>query len=47
MEKDILEVLISEEQIKARIEELGKELTAEYAGKNPVVVGVQIGRAHV
>lgn len=43
MEKDILEVLLSEEQIKARIAELGKELTAEYAGKDPVVVGVLKG----
>ena len=43
MEKDILEVLLSEEQIQKRIEELGKELTAEYAGKNPVVVGVLKG----
>ncbi len=43
MEKDILEVLISEEQIKARIKELGKILSEEYAGKNPVVVGVLKG----
>ena len=43
MERDILEVLLTEEQIKARIEELGKELSAEYAGKDPVVVGVLKG----
>ena len=43
MEKDILEVLLSEEQIKARIKELGKVLSAEYAGKDPVVVGVLKG----
>ena len=43
MEKDILQVLLSEEQIKARIEELGKELTRQYAGKDPVVVGVLKG----
>ena len=43
MEEAIQEVLISEEQIKARIRELGEELTAEYAGKNPVVVGVLKG----
>lgn len=43
MEKDIMEVLLSEEQIKARIDELGKELSAEYAGKDPVVVGVLKG----
>ncbi len=43
MENDILEVLLTEEQIKARIDELGKELSAEYAGKDPVVVGVLKG----
>lgn len=43
MERDIMEVLLTEEQIKARIDELGKELSAEYAGKDPVVVGVLKG----
>ena len=43
MEKDIREVLLSEEQIKTRIAELGEELSKEYAGKNPVVVGVLKG----
>ena len=43
MEKDILEVLLTEEQIKARIKELGAILSAEYAGKDPVVVGVLKG----
>ena len=43
MEKDILKVLLTEEQIKARIKELGEELSREYADKNPVVVGVLKG----
>lgn len=43
MEKDILEIMISEEQIKARIQELGQQLTADYAGKNPIVIGVLKG----
>jgi hypoxanthine phosphoribosyltransferase len=43
MERDIMEVLLTEEQIKARVDELGKELSAEYAGKDPVVVGVLKG----
>ena len=43
MENDILEILLTEEQIKARIEELGKQLSEEYAGKDPVVVGVLKG----
>lgn len=43
MERNIQEVLLSEEQIKARIEELGKILTEEYRDKNPVIVGVMKG----
>ena len=43
MEKDIQKVLLTEEQIKARIKELGAILSAEYAGKDPVVVGVLKG----
>ena len=43
MDNDIQQILITEEQIKARIAELGRELTAEYAGKNPVIVGVLKG----
>ena len=43
MEKDILEVLLSEEQIKTRLDELGEELTREYQDKNPVVIGVLKG----
>lgn len=45
MEKDIQEILISEQQIKERIAQLGEELTKEYAGKNPVVIGVLKGVA--
>lgn len=43
MENDIKEVLLSEEQIRDRIVELGKILTLEYADKNPVIVGVLKG----
>lgn len=43
MEKDIQKVLYTEEEIKARIQEMGAELTAEYAGKNPLIVGVLKG----
>ena len=43
MERDILKVLITEEQIKNRIKELGKVLSEEYADKDPVVVGVLKG----
>ena len=43
MERDIQQILLTEEQIQNRIAELGEELTREYAGKNPVVVGVLKG----
>jgi len=43
MEKDILKVLITEEQIKARIKEMGEEISREYADKDPVVLGVLKG----
>ena len=43
MHNDIQEILLTEEQIQARIKELGEILTAEYAGKNPVFVGVLKG----
>ena len=43
MEKDILKVLVSEEQIQARIREMGAEISREYADKDPVVLGVLKG----
>ena len=43
MEKDIKQILLTEEQIQTRIRELGEILTAEYADKNPIVVGVLKG----
>jgi hypoxanthine phosphoribosyltransferase len=38
-----LEVMFSGEQIRDRIAELGRELTAEYAGKDLVLVGILKG----
>ena len=43
MHNQIEEILLTEQQIQDRIAELGAELTKEYAGKNPVVVGVLKG----
>ena len=43
MERDIAKVLLTEEEIHNKIKELGAVLTAEYAGKNPIVVGVLKG----
>lgn len=43
MEKDIERVLLTEEQLKARVAELGKQISADYAGKEPVLVSVLRG----
>ena len=43
MEKDIQKILITEEELKARIKELGEELSWDYEGKDPIVVGVLKG----
>ena len=43
MEKDIQEILISEEQLQTRIRELGQILSAEYADKDPIIIGVLKG----
>ena len=43
MHQDVERILLTEEQIKTRIQELGKELMADYADKNPVFVGVLKG----
>lgn len=43
MEKDIETILLTEQQIKDRIRELGEILTKEYEGKNPVIIGVLKG----
>ncbi len=37
------QILLTEQQIQEKIKELGEILTAEYADKNPVVVGVLKG----
>ncbi|MEP6919585.1 MAG: hypoxanthine phosphoribosyltransferase [bacterium] len=38
-----LEVLLSEAQLQSRIKELGAEITSEYAGRNPLLIGVLKG----
>ncbi len=43
MMHDIEKILITEEEIQARVAELGKQLTEEYAGKNPVFLGILKG----
>ena len=39
----LCEVLLTEEQIKARVKEMAAQISEEYAGKNPVFVGVLRG----
>lgn len=43
MHQDIEKILLTKEQIQARIAELGEILTKEYEGKDPIVVGVLKG----
>lgn len=43
MEEKIQEILITEEQIRQKVAELGKILTRDYAGKDLVIVGVLKG----
>lgn len=43
MQNDIKEILITEDQIKARTKELGKQITECYKGRELVVVGVLKG----
>ena len=43
MLQNIREILLTEEQIQTRIRELAQELAQEYAGKDPIFVGVLKG----
>jgi hypoxanthine phosphoribosyltransferase len=43
LERNIEKILLTEEQIQARITELGEILTKDYMDKNPIVVGVMKG----
>ena len=43
MQKDIKQILLSEEQIQEKVKELAAQLSREYAGKDPVFVGVLKG----
>ncbi|MBI4757593.1 MAG: hypoxanthine phosphoribosyltransferase, partial [Chloroflexi bacterium] len=45
MLEDVHEVLITSEAIQARIVELGRQISADYAGKRPVLIGVLKGAA--
>ena len=43
LEQDIEKVLYSEEEIIAKTKELGEQLTKDYEGKNPLLIGVLKG----
>ena len=43
MEKDILKVLVTEEELKTRIAELGEALYKRYEGHRPLFLGVLKG----
>ena len=43
MAEDIAEVLLTEQDIQARIAELGAQISVDYQGKDPVLVGVLRG----
>ncbi|HEX9467014.1 MAG TPA: hypoxanthine phosphoribosyltransferase [Acidimicrobiia bacterium] len=43
MGTEIGRVIVGEEELQARVQELGKELTADYAGRPPLLVGVLKG----
>lgn len=43
MNNDLQEILISEAEIRARVAELGRTITTDYAGKEVVLVGILKG----
>lgn len=43
MEQDIERILFTEEQLKARVAQLGAQITADYQGKAPVVISILRG----
>lgn len=45
MLEDVQEVLITSQAIQARIVELGRQISADYAGRRPVLIGVLKGAA--
>ena len=43
MADDILKVLISEEEIKSKVREIGQQISKDFAGKTPLIVSVLKG----
>lgn len=43
MENDILKILITEEEIKAKVKEIGQQISTDYADKNLILISVLKG----
>ena len=43
MKDDLDRILLTEEEIQNRVREMGREISRDYAGKNPLFVGVLKG----
>jgi hypoxanthine phosphoribosyltransferase len=43
LERAVAEVLVDEESLRARVAELGEEISTDYAGREPLLVGVLKG----
>ena len=43
LERDVAEVLIDEQSLRARVEELGEEVSRDYVGREPLLIGVLKG----
>ena len=43
LDKDIQEVLISTEQLRQRVAEMARQITEDYAGRTPIVIGILRG----
>ena len=43
MHQDIVQILYTEEELRRRVKELGRQITADYAGRHPMLVSVLRG----
>ena len=43
LERDVAEILIDEDRLKSRVQELGEEISAHYAGQDLLLIGVLKG----
>ncbi len=46
LQNDIAKVLVSEEELRSKVKELGRVLSGEYRGKDPIFVCVMKGSVH-